>query len=120
LIIADTKEIETIGVEYHLAPEWPFPHQLDDYEAVLSWAQGSEGASRGIDGDRVLGGGDSAGGNMTAALSLRLKDEGKKPMKAQILLYPEARLPFDTPAASENNSGLYLECECSAPYQIAS
>lgn len=47
---------------------------------------------------------------MTAALSLRLLDQGKTPMKAQMLLYPEARLPFDTPAASENNSGLYLEC----------
>ncbi|KAK9776065.1 putative Alpha/beta hydrolase fold-3 domain-containing protein [Seiridium cardinale] len=109
-LLAEKANMITIGVEYHLAPEWPFPTQLDDYEDALAWAQGSEGASRGIDGDRVLGGGDSAGGNMTAALSLRLKDEGKKPMKAQMLLYPEARLPFDTPAASENNSGLYLEC----------
>lgn len=39
-----------------------------------------------------------------------MHDEGKKPLKAQILLYPEARLPFDTPAATENNSGFYLEC----------
>jgi acetyl esterase/lipase len=47
---------------------------------------------------------------MTAAISLRRKDQGQKPLAAQILLYPEARLPFDTPAASENNTGLYLEC----------
>lgn len=33
-----------------------------------------------------------------------------QPMRAQILLYPEARLLFDTRAAAENNSGLYLEC----------
>lgn len=78
----------------------------------MTWAQRPEGASRGIDGDRVFGGGDSAGGNMTAALALRMHDEGKKPMKAQILLYPEARLPFDTPAATTNNSGFYLECKC--------
>ncbi|KAI1865607.1 hypothetical protein JX265_007930 [Neoarthrinium moseri] len=83
---------------------------LDDYEGVLAWTQGEEGASRGISAERVLGGGDSAGGNMTAALSLGLKDEGKQPMKFQILLFPEARLPFDTPTAAENNSGLYLEC----------
>ena len=49
---------------------------------------------------------------MTAAICLRLRDEGKKALKAQLLLYPEARVPFDTPAAAENNSGLYLECEC--------
>ncbi|KAK6085099.1 alpha beta hydrolase fold-3 domain protein [Seiridium cupressi] len=77
-LLAEKANMIAIGVEYHLAPEWPVPTQLDDYEDVLAWATHG--------------------------------DEGKKPMKAQILLYPEARLPFDTPAASENNSGLYLEC----------
>jgi len=47
---------------------------------------------------------------MTAALALRLMDQGKKQMAAQFLLYPEARVPFDTPAAEENNTGFYLEC----------
>ncbi|TVY87088.1 hypothetical protein LAWI1_G007138 [Lachnellula willkommii] len=48
---------------------------------------------------------------MTAAVSLRLTDEEKKPLKAQILLYHEARLPFDTKAAAKKNTGMYLECE---------
>ncbi|KAI0891426.1 Alpha/Beta hydrolase protein [Annulohypoxylon nitens] len=109
-LLAEAADVITVGVEYHLAPEWPFPTQLDEYEDVLSWARGPEGARLGIDPDRVLGGGDSVGGNMTAGLSLRLKDEGKQPLQGQVLLYPEARLPFDTPAASENNSGYYLEC----------
>ena len=47
---------------------------------------------------------------MTAAITLRRKDNGKKPLEAQILFYPEARIPFDTPAAVENNTGYYLEC----------
>ena len=59
---------------------------------------------------KVMGGGDSARGNMTAAVSLRLRDEGKKNLSAQLLLIPEARLPFDTKAATENYSGLYSEC----------
>ncbi|KAI0114270.1 Alpha/Beta hydrolase protein [Hypoxylon sp. NC0597] len=110
-LLAEAADMITIGVEYRLAPEWPFPTQLDEYEDVLSWTRSPEGVRLGIDKDRVMGGGDSAGGNMTAALCLRLKDEGKQsPLKAQILLYPEARLPFDTPAATENNSGYYLEC----------
>jgi len=37
-----------------------------------------------------------------------------KPLAAQVLLYPEARLPFDTDAAAEDNSGLYLECKSSS------
>ena len=68
---------QTIGVEYRLAPEHHSPTQLDEYATVVAWAQGSEGAARGIKSDHVLGGGDSAGGNMTEALSLRLMDSGK-------------------------------------------
>ncbi|KAI0808771.1 Alpha/Beta hydrolase protein [Xylaria sp. FL0064] len=117
-LLAEGAGIITIGVEYRLAPEWSFPTQLDEYDDVLSWAQSDEGGKFGIEQDCVLGGGDSAGGNMTAALSLRISDKHQKgdapavpkPFKAQILLYPEARLPFDTPAATENNSGFFLEC----------
>jgi acetyl esterase/lipase len=47
---------------------------------------------------------------MTVAISLRRRDEGKKNLAAQILLYPEVWLPFDTPVASENNSGNHPEC----------
>ncbi|KAK6953550.1 hypothetical protein Daesc_005855 [Daldinia eschscholtzii] len=109
-MLAEAAGMIAIGVEYRLAPEFAFPTQLDEYEDVLRWTRGPEGAKLGIDADRVLGGGDSAGGNMTAALCLRLQDAKQPSLKAQILLYPEARLPFDTPAATENNSGYYLEC----------
>jgi acetyl esterase/lipase len=110
-ILAEESGCQVYAVEYRLAPEWRFPTQLDEYVTVTQWLQGEGGKASGVHPDRVMGGGDSAGGNMTAAVSLRLRDEGKKPLAAQLLLYPEARLPFDTPAASENNSGLYLECK---------
>lgn len=71
-------------------------------------------APKGEDGAAALiyfhGGGDSAGGNMTAAIALRRRDEGKSNIAGQMLYYPEARVPFDTPAGTENNTGLYLEC----------
>lgn len=110
-IVAEESGCQVYAVEYRLAPEWKFPTQLDEYVAVAEWLHGEGGKDRGVDSLKVMGGGDSAGGNMTAAVSLRLRDEGKKALYAQILLYPEARLPFDTPAASENNSGYYLECK---------
>lgn len=110
-ILAEESGVQVYGVEYRLAPEWQFPTQLEEYAAVVEWLQGSGGKERGVDPKKVLGGGDSAGGNMTAALSLKLRDEKKQNICGQILLYPEARLPFDTKAAVENNSGLYLECE---------
>ncbi|PVH83808.1 hypothetical protein DL98DRAFT_615131 [Cadophora sp. DSE1049] len=109
-IVAERGGVQVYAVEYRLAPEWRYPTQPDEYLAVIEWLQGEGGKKRGVSSERVMGGGDSAGGNMTAAVSLRLRDEKKKPLAAQILLYPEARLPFDTKSAVENNSGLYLEC----------
>lgn len=47
---------------------------------------------------------------MTATIALRRRDEGKSNRAGQILFYPEARIPFDTPAGTENNTLLYLEC----------
>lgn len=101
---------QVYAVEYRLAPEFRYPTQLDEYCAVVDWLQGDGCRSRGVHPERVAGGGDSVGGNMTAAVCLRRLDQGKKPLAAQVLLYPEARLPFDTPAARENNYGYYLEC----------
>lgn len=75
---------------------------------MIDALQGDFGKARGV--STVLGGGDSAGGNITATITLRRKDNGKKPLDAQILFYPEARVPFDTPAAVENNTDYYLEC----------
>lgn len=112
-LLAEESSVQVYAVEYRLAPEWQFPTQLDEYQAALQWVQNEGGAERGVNPQRVCGGGDSAGGNMTAALCLRvrtMKASRVQPMRAQVLLYPETRLPFDTPAAAENNSGLYLEC----------
>ncbi len=72
---------------------------------MVDAVQGEFGKARGVAYTRVLGGGDSAGGNMTAALSLRRRDSSLPPLAGQIMLYPEARVPFDTPACVENNTG---------------
>lgn len=107
-LLAELSGVQVYAVEYKLAPEHTYPVQLDEYDAVIDALHGDFGKERGV--THVLGGGDSAGGNMTAAITLRRKDNNKKPLTAQILLYPEARVPFDTPASVENNTGYYLEC----------
>ncbi|KAK4184239.1 hypothetical protein QBC35DRAFT_525651 [Podospora australis] len=108
--VAEVSGCQVYAVEYRLAPEFRYPVQLDEYDAVIDFVQGEGGSSRGVSSDRVMGGGDSAGGSITAAVCLRRRDQGKKPLSAQVLLYPAARLPFDTPAARENNPGYYLQC----------
>ena len=107
-LLAEGSALQVYAVEYKLASEHTYPAQLDEYDAVIDALQGGFGSSRGV--KHVLGGGDSAGGNMTAAVTLRRKDNNLPPLLAQLLLYTEARVPFDTPAAVENNTGFYLEC----------
>lgn len=79
-----------ISVEYRLAPEHPFPAGLDDCERVTRWTldHARDFASSG----RVFVAGESAGGNIAAALCLRMRDEGGPAdvgrIAGQILMYP--------------------------------
>src|SRR4030095_2457054 len=63
-----------VSLHYALAPEHPYPQGLDDcVDAALHLS--AQGARLGIDPGRLLIGGDSAGGNLSAAALLRLRDE---------------------------------------------
>jgi acetyl esterase len=74
------------SVEYRLAPECPYPGPLDDCEDALRWLV--EECPEGIDGSRVAVGGDSAGGNLAAALALRTRDVAGPKLVHQTLIYP--------------------------------
>jgi acetyl esterase/lipase len=73
--IASENGMVVISANYRLAPEWPFPACLDDCLEVLQWMQ-KNGATVGGDGARIAVGGDSAGGNIAAALPLKARDAG--------------------------------------------
>jgi acetyl esterase/lipase len=49
---------------------------------ATEWLHGDGGKARGVNPEKVRGGRGRAGGNMTAAVSLRLRYEGKKPLAA--------------------------------------
>jgi acetyl esterase len=74
------------AVEYRLAPEHPFPAGLDDCRDVLDWL--GEGSLAGTDPTRIAVAGDSAGGNLAAALCLEVQQRGGPAIAHQTLIYP--------------------------------
>jgi acetyl esterase/lipase len=88
--------IVVIAVDYRLAPEHPFPTSLDDAYAAYGWV--AEHAGRlGVDANNISIGGSSAGGNLAAALSMKIRDGGDQPQPVlQLLEVPALDLTLAT------------------------
>jgi acetyl esterase len=85
--LAHSAHATVVSVEYRLAPENPYPAGLDDCEAVTRWAL-ENAPTFGVPPNSVVLSGESAGGNLAAAVCLRLQgDDGPKPA-GQLLIYP--------------------------------
>jgi acetyl esterase len=82
-----------IAVGYRLAPEHPYPAAVEDAWTATAWA-----AERFVP---LAIGGDSAGGQLAAAVALRARDAGL-PLALQILIYPPTSYAFDTQSYREN------------------
>lgn len=76
-----------MAVDYGLAPEHPFPEGHDDALAATKWAF-DHAAELGADPAKIAVGGDSAGGNLAASISLDLVGDPKRKLAFQLLLYP--------------------------------
>ncbi len=100
-----------VSVDYRLAPEHPFPAGLEDCYAVARDIF-LDAQLLGVPAESITLIGDSAGGNLAAALSLLARDRGEFLPRRQILLYPAtyndhtARSPF--PSVRENGEGYIL------------
>jgi acetyl esterase len=79
--------IAVLAVDYRLAPEARFPGAFDDVVAGLQWVT-ANGSSVGIDPARLAIGGDSAGGNLAAAVAIWARDHGGPRLRLQVLAYP--------------------------------
>jgi acetyl esterase len=84
--------------DYRLAPEHPHPAQVEDNLKVWHWMRDQ----RCIDPERIIAAGDSAGGQMSVALALTLRDLGQPQLKAMVLIYPGLGADFETPSYRRN------------------
>ncbi|MEV8436159.1 alpha/beta hydrolase [Actinosynnema sp. NPDC051121] len=93
--------------DYSLSPEAHYPVALEESYAVARWIV-AEGASRGLDAERLAVAGDSVGGNMAIALTLLAKARGDVAFRQQVLFYPVTDASFDTPSYHEFAEGFFL------------
>jgi acetyl esterase len=108
--LANQSECMVISVDYRLAPEHRFPAPLEDCFAATAWAAANV--------DRIGGdpmclavGGDSAGGNLAAAVALMARDRGGPELCYQLLIYPVTSRDFETASYLENATGYGLARE---------
>ena len=87
-----------LSVAYRLAPEHKFPTAVNDAFTSYLWAM-EHSEKLGVKSHKIAVAGDSAGGNLAAAVSLKCLDEGKRMPAAQLLLYPV--MGFDTASLSQ-------------------
>jgi acetyl esterase len=115
-ILADESGWTVVSVDYRLAPEHPFPAPLEDAYAATEWVEANPEA---VGGDGTIAvGGDSAGGNLSAAVSLMARDAERNAaneeygpeIARQVLIYPVTASPFEEYESREENAeGYFLE-----------
>lgn len=85
--LAQVTGCAVLAVAYRLAPEHRFPAGLDDCDAAYRWAV-DHAASLGLDPAKVAVGGESAGANLAAAVTLRRRARGDPQPAFQLLIHP--------------------------------
>jgi monoterpene epsilon-lactone hydrolase len=96
--LASAIDGRVLGIDYRLAPEHPFPAALDDACAAYRWI-----VAGGTDPSRVVVAGDSAGGGLTLATLVALRDEGDALPAAGVCLSPWADLTQSGATISEKD-----------------
>lgn len=99
--LANRTGCAVVAVEYRKAPEHPFPVPLEDCFAALKWVA-ANAAQLGIDAARMGVVGDSAGGNLAAAVALLARDAGGPALRVQVLTYPAVDASMTQPSVTEN------------------
>lgn len=99
-----------VSVDYRLAPEHRFPAGLEDCYAAVRWVA-ERSSELGVDPARIAVGGDSAGGNLTAAVTLLARERGGPRLVHQLLVYPVTDARCDTASYEANAEGYFLTRE---------
>jgi len=108
--IAVRADVALVFVKYSRAPEKRYPVALEETLGVLQWL-GTEGPDRHIDPERIALAGDSAGGNLAAALALKVQERSGPSILFLALVFPVVDADFETASYREFATGHFLSRE---------
>ena len=99
--------VRVVSVHYRRAPETTYPGAAEDCYAATVWVA-EHAAELGVDAGRIAVGGDSAGGNLAAAVTLMARERGGPALRFQLLIYPVTNADFETASYRDNAEGYLL------------
>ncbi len=114
--LANASRCAVVSVDYRMGPEHRFPAAVDDCLAATSWVR-RHAEALGVDASRLAVGGDSAGGNLAAAVALLARDAGDLPIAWQLLIYPATDMRCVHESHTTNGRGYLLESATIAYYR---
>ena len=107
-MLANATDAVVVFIDYRLAPEAQFPVPVEDSYAGLLWTV-EHAAELTIDATRLAVAGDSAGGNLAAAVALMARDRQGPALRFQLLVYPCTDMdPSRWRSMHENKVGYFL------------
>ena len=105
-----------VAVDYRMGPEHRFPAAVDDCVEAFRWVL-AQAPDLQLDPRRTAVGGDSAGGNLAAALCLVQRDAGQPLPGFQLLIYPATDMRAVAPSHTTNGQGYMLTNDSIAWYR---
>ena len=115
-LLAQRTGCTVILVDYRLAPEYRYPTAVDDAWAALRWADEYRAELAGAGGEAgrpapLIVAGDSAGGNLSAVMTMRARAAGGPPIALQVLVYPVTDCDLDSTSYQDPANQLMLSRE---------
>lgn len=89
-----------LSVDYRLAPEWPYPAAVQDCWAAYKWVRRFAKRKLGIEAEKVVVAGDSAGGNLALAVAFKAIEKGYPLPDGLLLIYPSLSTDLTRPTPS--------------------
>ena len=105
--LANGSGCAVVSIDYRLGPEHRFPAAVVDCFGATRWVS-DHAASLGLDAQRLVVGGDSAGGNLAAVVAIAARDVRNLPIRFQLLIYPATDMRRGAPSHETNGQGYLL------------